>query len=970
MQPTAPQALSTLSGFETYAIPRSEALARLRLRLGGRRREIRQSFESGALDGMQAARALSDMIDELLVGLAAYAGLPDDPQQMTFSLCATGGYGVGLLAPFSDVDLLFLTEDTPSEALLEKIEYVLYTLWDLGLQVGHATRSIAQCLEAASDATICTTLLDLRPIYGSRALAGELSQALHRELQGERLEKFVEARLVERGRRHHKYGDTPYLVEPNIKEGGGGLRDLQALNWIGNALLGRDSGTSPGPDQPNRLQGLAASCLQLGHLTARETYRAHKIWRFFWTVRLHLHYTAGRAEERLTFDMQPIIGARMGYANHGRQRGVERFMRHYYLMARSVMQLTSVLQPTMLLQLQNHLHATTPRYLPGPEGFHLLNGRLTAMTSELFSNTPLNLFRLLAVASKYQLPLHPNAVQHLIRQERHIAELRGNPEAAELFLDLLCAPARIPPAQLPSASADNKTGESPHADVAAPDRKGAEPLAARPLVGTLHRHEENFWLPLLNETGLLARFLPDWSRVMGQTQIDGYHIYTVDEHIIEGVRVLRQLEIGRMADEIPVAYTLARNLQGRRALYVAALIHDIGKGRGRDHSQLGSELAVTICAQLHLTPEETDTVSWLILHHLLLSHTAFSRDIDDPQTILDLADIIQSPERLRLLLLLTIADVRAVGPRGWNTWKATLLHRLYTRLADVLEGGQQTREDDQRVAEARAQVARALRPATSETEIGQFLKLGGPGYWLGFDAHTHVRHAHLTLAQLQHPNESGIRVDLHPLPSRGITELTVLCPDRPGVFSLIAKALAICGTSISDARIYTLSNGMALDTFWIQDQHGEAFEERAHLERLEAKIIQLLSAQNPEGGQAGPYPPLSDEDALEIAPDQTAALRRLGNVQVPSRVLIDNEASDKFTVVEVNGRDRPHLLFELTATLKREGVHISSAHVTTYGLRAVDVFYLHDAHGRKITAPAQIARLRESLLRVLTGPAA
>lgn len=1004
MQPSAPQALKTLSGLESYAIPRSEALARLRLRLGEKRREIRKKFEKGVLGGIDTARALADLTDEILSGLATYAGLPSGRQAYAdlktdiapplskddvpsgdgdaladepFCLCATGGYGAGLLAPFSDLDLLFLTGDHPSPTLLKKIEYVLYTLWDLGLKVGHATRSIGACLKAAAnDLTVCTALLDLRPIYGCRVLAAELRSALRSELRDDALEAYIQAKFTEREERHKKFGDTPYLVEPHIKEGRGGLRDLQALNWIGKATL--DTGT------PSSTLGLTPSCTQLGLLTPREIYRTRKIWHFLWTLRVHLHYVTGRAEERLTFDVQPVIGARMGYANHGQQRGVERFMRHYYLMARSIMRLSSIIQPSLLLHQQNLPSFSGPAFQPGPDGFQFLNGRLAVANPTRFENEPLTLFQLLDTARRYRLSLHPTAVQHLIQNERHAARLRDNPEAGSLFLDLLCD--RAAPTSSPALSPsffDERDSSQDSSDGLSSGDQGSENHASDQQ-NQNHRNDDTFWLPLLNESGLLARFLPDWSRVLGLTQVSGYHIYTVDEHIIESVRVLRQIEAGRLADELPLAYTLARHLQARHALYVATLLHDIGKGRGRDHSQLGAELAVSICTQLGLSPEETDTVSWLVLHHLLLSHTAFTRDIDDPQTILDLADIIQSPERLRLLLLLTIADIRAVGPRGWNAWKATLLHRLYTRLADVLEGGQQTCEDDQRVSDAQAALAHALRAdpdsGMTEGQTDRFLRLGTPGYWLGFDMSTHRQHARLVTDYLENVSSSAaategfslktgaetdteiadempnkaqtVRIDINPMPSRGITEMTVLCPDKPGTFSKIAGALAVCGVSISDARIYTLANGLALDTFWIQDGFGETFEETAHLARLEEALIDALT------------------DKLDLpaalAANAPALSRRLEALQIPPRVLIDNEASAKFTVVEVNGRDRAALLHELTAALKREGLQISSAHVTTYGLRAVDVFYLHDAKGEKIKDAPRIAQLRTTLLDVLT----
>lgn len=919
MQSSSSHALKTGFDVPTHVLPRSSALAQLRRRLGSERKRIRHEFETRRLTGVETARALSHLMDCIAVELAQYAGLPHEEatneEHETFCLCATGGYGAGLLAPFSDVDLLFLTADSPSEHLLHQIEYVLYTLWDLGLRVGHATRSHTACLEQATkDLMTCTSLLDLRPVYGQKNCAEHLLHELRSYLSGPTLEHFVTHAITQREERHQKYGASPYLVEPHVKAGRGGIRDLQILNWIGRASLGfLISHATP----LRRELGLAPACVLLGLSTERETYRAEKVWNFLWTIRLHLHYVTGRNEERLTFDVQPIVGARMGYADHGRQQGVERFMRHYFLIARSVMRLTHTLQPAILLYLQNQQRGRPPRIESGPEEFCRIDGCLSVTDPTSFIREPRNLFRLLDCARRYQLPLHPSAIQKLNRFEHHTKAIRRDPETNKLFLELLCAPA-------------------PHTSEAPSSNK-----------------EQNFWLPILNETGLLPRLIPCWSRILGRTQFDGYHIYTVDKHTIESIRVLRQLEVGHMADEIPIVYDLARHVQARRALFVATLLHDIGKGRGGGHSETGALVAVPICRRLNLTSDENDTVSWLILHHLLLSHTAFTRDIDDPYTILDLADIIQSPERLRLLLLLTIADLRAVGPRAWNAWKATLLYRLYSRIADVLDGGMKANENDDRVEQARSLAREAIGISLPERHINQFLKLGKPGYWLGFDTQTHLRHAHLVHDYFTHsPNTNhAITIDIHPFPSKGITELTIICPDKAGVFSKIAGALALCGASIADARIHTLSNGIVLDSFWIQDVFGKAFEENDHLERLRTSVTDALTGH------------LNLAEALSAA---TLPLsHRLEALHIPSRVIVDNNASQWHTIIEVNGRDRPVLLHNLTTTLCHEGAHITSAHITTYGLRAVDVFYLQNEQGHKITDSTHLERLQHALLTVL-----
>ncbi|MDP9097018.1 MAG: HD domain-containing protein, partial [Pseudomonadota bacterium] len=428
-----------------------------------------------------------------------------------------------------------------------------------------------------------------------------------------------------------------------------------------------------------------------------------------------------------------------------------------------------------------------------------------------------------------------------------------------------------------------------------------------------------------------------------------YHVFTVDEHTIEAVRVLNALERGELNEIAPVAAGLMEDLQSRRALYVATLLHDIAKGRGGDHSELGAEIALEVGPALGLSGEETETVSWLVLHHLLLSQTAFKRDIDDPKTILDLADTIQSPERLKLLLLLTVADMRAVSPKVWNGWKATLLRELYGRVADVLAGGLATTERDVRVARAKEAAVKLLSDWPAE-RVQAFLDLGYPGYWLSFDPETHARHARLIRdGDARH---APLTVDTQPLPSREVTEITVYTADHAGLFSRIAGALAVAGASIVDARIHTLTNGSALDTFWIQDAAGGTFDAPHRLARLHVLIEQALS------GRLG--------IANEMRRASAALLgRRMRAIHVSPRVVIDNRASNTHTVLEVNGRDRPGLLHDVTAAISEQGLQIASAHVTTYGVRAVDVFYVKDVFGLKIENDRKLQSLRDALLVAL-----
>jgi [protein-PII] uridylyltransferase len=889
---------------EDGPVSREAALGVFRRHQARMQQHVQHAFEQDQISGLQAARLLGKLTDGLISSLYDHAiadtglGRPEH-----LSVAATGGYGRGVLAPFSDIDLLFLTAHEPTPQTLQVVEYMLYFLWDLGVKVGHATRSIEDCLvEGAKDTTIRTALLDARHIAGDAPLFAEFHTRFRAACKVAGAADYIAAKQAERDIRHRRYGDSPFVVEPNVKEGRGGLRDLQTLYWIARYVY------------DTQTMGELADVGDV--LTETEAKHGRRAWEFLWTVRFHLHYVAGRAEERLTFDLQPVVGARMGYTRHGRQDGVERFMRHYFLTAREISRLTRILEPAILREALGPpaIAAETDKALV-QAGFVLAEGALLPLPGRDFDKEPTQMLRILQVARDRNLELHPLAVRSLIQNERRAVELRGNPKAAALFMDLMC-------------------GREPDHHRASPHPDGAR------------------WLSIMNETGFLGRFIPDWARIVGQMQFDTYHVFTVDEHTIEAVRVLNMMERGELAEIAPVASSLVDHLQSRRALYLAMLLHDIAKGRGGDHSELGAEVALKVGPALGLSAEETETVSWLVLHHLLLSTIAFKRDIEDPKTILDVADTIQSPERLRLLLVLTVADMRAVSPKVWNGWKATLLRELYARVAEVLAGGLSTTERDVRVQRAK-QAAAALLSDWSRLDIEQFTSLGYPGYWLSFDPETHARHARLV--RDAEARKAPLTVDTQPLPARAVTEVTVYCADHAGLFSKISGALAVAGASIVDARIHTMTNGMALDTFWVQDAAGGAFDAPHRLARLAVLIEQALSGRL--------------RIATEIRKMSKVLLgQRMRAIHVPPRVVIDNHASNTHTVLEVNGRDRPGLLHDVTAAISEQGLQIASAHVTTYGVRAVDVFYVKDVFGLKVENERKLALLREALLSALTNP--
>ena len=876
------------------SLDRAPLVAVLKTALAKGRAEIRRRFEEKG-DGPAVIREQCFLIDQLIRALfdvvtTELYPLANPTSGEKLALVAVGGYGRGELAPFSDIDLLFLLPYKQTPHTEQVVESLLYLLWDLGLKIGHATRSIEDCLRhAKSDLTIRTGLLEARYLWGDQPLFAELKKRFDTDIVRGSAAQFIEAKLAERDERHRRTGDSRYMLEPNVKEGKGGLRDLHTLFWLAKYIYRIDD---------------VAKLVDLGVLSAEELRRFARAQNFLWTVRCHLHFIAGRAEERLTFDLQTETGRLMGYTDHAGSRGVERFMKHYFLIAKDVGDLTRIFCAILEADQQRKRRLSWVRWgigRRGLDGFVLDGERLTIPSEDFFEKDPVALIRLFHVAQRTELDIHPRALRRAGQSLRLIdAKLRQDPEANRLFLEILTS------------------------------RKDPEAALRR-----------------MNEAGVFGRFIPDFGRVVAQMQYDMYHHYTVDEHTLFAIGILQKIENGELKDESPLATKLCGKIVSRRALYLAVLLHDIAKGRGGDHSILGEGIALKLGPRLGLTAEETETVAWLVRWHLLMSGTAFKRDIGDPRTITDFVDIVQSPERLKLLLILTNADIRAVGPQVWNAWKAALLRDLYQRAIEVMSGGLTDEPQDARIAAAQAAVRQHL-PDFSEAEFAAFIKAGYPFYWLSSPADVHARHARLMreAAASGAPLVVEKRVDT----ARAVTEITLYTADHPGLFSRIAGALAVSGANIVDARIMTMSNGMALDTFWVQDLAGHAFDRPDKLARLAVVFENVLT------GDLKPHRELARPPAFPS---------RMQAFTVAPRVLVDNQASALHTVIEVNGRDRPGLLFELTRELTRLNLQVSSAKISTYGEKVVDVFYVKNLFGHKVEHPTKLAEIRSTLEAVL-----
>ncbi len=865
------------------------------------RLEIRRRFEAGEQSGEKTVAAGSYLLDQLIrviYEVASEHAFPIGVETAgdAMSVIATGGYGRGELAPHSDIDLMFLLPYKLTPRAEQVVEYVLYTLWDLGLKVGHATRSTDEAVRLAKeDITVRTSMLESRLITGDT----EQFETFQRTFKATVIDGtgmlFVEQKLAERDARHARMGDTRYVLEPNVKEGKGGLRDLQTLMWIAKYLYGAET------IDDLKLKGV---------LTADDARRFGKAQEFLWTVRCHLHYLADRPEERLTFNVQTDIGERMAYTDHAGLSGVERFMKHYFLIAKDVGDLTRIICAALEEQHKTKSRRfRLPRFgLGGPkiDGFKVDGDRISLAKDDVFETDPTKLLDLFWQAQKHHLDIHPNALRIVTKNLKRInRKLQNSPVANEIFINILTGPD--------------------------PDK-------------TLMR---------MNEAGVFGKFVPDFGRVVAQMQYDMYHVYTVDEHTIRAIGVLHGIDTGRLIDDHPVACSVIGEVQSKRALYLSVLLHDIAKGRGGDHSELGAEIALKLGPRMGLSEWETETVSWLVAKHLLMSNTAFKRDIDDPKTVADFVEIVQSPERLRLLLILTVADIRAVGPNVWNAWKAGLLRELYWQAREAMSGETPLDRLTKRAENAKRKLQETLlqkQPAWTAKEIEHHFELARETYWLSYDTETLVRHAELI--RMASKEDKKLHIELTAVEAQDATEVLVYTADHPGLFAKVAGALSLGGVNIVDAKIATLNNGMALDTFWVQDDQSEAISGVARIDRVSARIERALS------GVASTAYELREARANAM-PSRTSVFK------VPPRVLIDNQASRTHTVIEVNGRDRIGFLHDITDVITHAGLQISSAHISTYGERVVDVFYVKDIFGLKMEQSSKIKDVRSKLLAAI-----
>ncbi|MGR3814141.1 MAG: [protein-PII] uridylyltransferase [Cognatishimia activa] len=851
------------------------------------RAAIEAGFETRPFDARPLTRAYTWLTDCMVttthhVAITYLHPLATPTEGEKIALFAVGGYGRGEMAPQSDVDLLFLTPYKITPWAESVIESMLYMLWDLRLKVGHSSRTVKDCVRlGGEDFTIRTALLEQRFLAGFAPLGQELPAKLEADLFKGSERQFIEAKLAERDARHVKQG-ARYVVEPNVKEGKGGLRDLQSLFWIAKYVY-----------HVNDVRELVG----LGLFTQDEFQLFARAENFLWATRAHLHLLAKRPMEQLSFDMQVMVAERMGYEDKAGRRAVEIFMQEYFRHATAVGDLTRIL----LTKLEAR-HAKAPALMERifkrkrkvKDGYKVIHNRLAIANDKAFLTDKLNILRLFEEGLRTGLLIHPDAMR-LVTANLHLIDdaFRKDKRAAKIFLDTLL--------------------------------KHGNPERA---------------LRRMNELGVLSAFIPEFEPIVAMMQFNMYHSYTVDEHTIQVISQLTKIEQDMLEEELPLSSSILRQGINRKVMIVALLLHDIGKGRETDHSILGAQIAKKVAPRLGLNKDDCETVEWLVRSHLLMSDVAQKRDLSDPRTIRDFAKAVGSVKRLDLLTVLTVCDIRGVGPNTWNNWKATLIRSLYGLTRTVLDDGMEAINRTNRGAEARKALRKALAgwdPKVVKQETSRHYD----AYWQGLPLEAQTVFAKL----LQDLGDDEIRIDLHPDTDRDATRVLFAIADHPGIFSRLAGALALVGANVVDARTYTTKDGYATAAFWIQDAEGHPYEAN-RLDRLSRTIHKTLK------GEVVTSEAMKSRDVLK---------KRERAFKVPTTITFDNDGSELYTIIEVDTRDRPGLLFDLTRTLANSNIYIASAVIATYGEQVVDTFYVKDMFGLKFHTESKLKTLEKRL---------
>ena len=856
-----------------------------------------QRHRAGA-GGGQIVSAYTTMVDFLIRRLFEVASqdyirrYPSLSPQCT--LIAQGGYGRGELNPYSDIDLLFLHTWKVTPYVEFVAEKLLYTLWDAGLEVGHATRSIAECVRlAGKDMKVKTALLDGRYLCGDHGLYGDFEKAIEEHLLRRHGDRFIREKLEENRLRHERYGGSVYLLEPDVKEGEGGLRDIHTALWIAKVK--------------HKIKDLDA-LVPKGVIHARDLSELKVARDFLWRVRNELHFSSGKHQDQLTFEEQERVASALGFKDDGTVKGVEAFMQSYYLHASQVSRLA-------LLIIHRTIDASDlshPRGRPAGreirDGVRVSRGTLWISEPAILETHPETLISIFADAQRHGAELSHDT-RELVREHLNLIDerFRRSPVANAIFLQILKWKERV-----------------------------YETLVE------MHR------------CGVLGAFIPEFGRLLCMVLHDLYHIYTVDQHSLRLIMGLERLKTGQFRESSPLLTQLAQEMERIEILYLGGLFHDIGKGYGGGHSEIGRRMARRIGRRMRLNADDAAQLEFLVRQHLFMTHTAFRRDIEDEKLVIDFAKSVGSVSNLKMLYLLTYTDMQAVGPDVWNNWKGYLLGDLYMQALRVLEGlekGEFRREDRRsKLRRIHARVGRQLSRQYPVERVRHFFQAMPERYFLSTPEDEIPFHFEL---MEQFEDQTYLSTVRH-LPEREYSEIVICAKDRPGLFARITGVFASLGMDILSARITTRKDGLILDVFRIS--HAGRPEVVMNPQKW-ARVLATL-----EGVLSG-----SLDVARLVEESGRPSLFRRRAPRVPTVIQIDNEASDDFTIVEVYTQDRIGVLFAITYRLHQLGISIHLAKISTNVDQVADIFYVTDEWGRKIQDKERLEKIRQELYKSLVS---
>lgn len=857
-----------------------------------------QAWHDAGARGGDVVAVFTEAIDDLIRWLfeSASEGYRRRYVQLdqACTVLAQGGYGRGELNPHSDIDLLFLYPHKMTPYVETVTETILYALWDTRLQVGHAVRTVKDCVRIAStDLTVKTALIDARYLCGEPELRDDFFRVLEREIKPRATARFFREKLRESEERRHAYGDSVYLLEPQIKEGQGGLRDLHTAMWIAKIKF-----------KISDLRELAVS----GVMSSQELEDIEAARDFLFRVRNSLHFLTGTHQDQLTFDLQEKVAENLGYrAVEGDQlKPVEHFLRDYYLQATEVTRFAGAIidrsvNPPGPYRLIGRMMARTIR-----PGVRIVAGELSVIDDQLFENDPVELVRVLGDAQRHGVNLEPALSDRMRREASRITdEVRATHELTDAFFGILRSPYRV--------------------------------------YETLHE---------MHKVGVLAQVMPEWAHLLCLVLHDYYHIYTVDEHSLMGIRELERLRQGKRAEALPLLTDVMRLAEKVELLFLGMLLHDIGKGMGGQHSEKGAKLARDIATRFRLNEDDGNELEFMVRNHLVLSHIAQQRDIHDDKLITEVARMVGSPESLKRLYLMTYADMRATGPKVWNNWKDMLLGETYMRVHEVFERGFEPEGRTERVRRIQARARLAIERdegADAAARFEGFTESMPDTYFLRTPEHLIPKDAAL-VAQAR--EEGGVAVRVTHYDDREFTGFTVATKDRPGLFSTITGVLAATGMNIVGARISTSTDGIAVDSFRIS--HLERREIVVDDERWE-RVARLLS---------------DVLDGTKELDEAVARAKRPGLLDTTRKprvsaygVGVDNDTADDFTIIDVFGRDRVGLLHDIAKALFELGLEIHLAKISTAVDQVLDVFYVTESDGRKCVREDEIRAVLEPVVR-------